>query len=844
MAPQPPTAAAHPRPHRGGGDDGDDGGGGGAIGSIIAVLAALACAAGFLYYRRGHSAGGVSSRAQKSENDVEMLPSAAKGAEEARKQAQKEAGDARKQAETTYAHLKNDLKEKISSVKKDIEIADASNNYSALAGLKEHSDQLTEMYKKVKALKPKASDGEKHHRSLLHQLEELSLATPNPPHGTTDNSSSAGQMELAVQLHASLNSSTTAATPSSALSSSESCGGPISNPTSLNPTPGLGGMRVANVQSPQPPTGRQMIGRYVVTDVGKRVSSGKSYVVDGWHELTDDPVKVKVTKDSGDFQREKRALTTIKSERVVKMIDCAENFDGEGSHAIMLEAGMGNMAESINAMNHSGFDDMNKKAMCVMDAVLALQSIHHKYFVWTDLKSENFVNFMHPVLCKFTIKAVDFDSAVPQGSKIFGYTPKCMPPELARTIKNNGSFDDFTANPKYDMWSLGMLIWFVFEGKEFFDVFYILDAATGRVEFDEQQVITYLAAPDLEQKLRLRLDTLSHNPKLQSVLEKLLHVDPNGRPTCEDILRQSLFNSTADSTKAIGDSRRILSDLQDSSQSHNDRLSAIESRMADMNAGCKASCTDLQSVQAYIDSRIDEVKAFMGEVVQKLPTPTFVTSEKGRGFGFGKKLIKLWFVCPQTGSTCCTETKEWQKWAKVGFGAVQAGFTAFRIVTQGDVEAMVEGMGSAAKMLQMAHETLTDDPITVVESIVDFYSSSKSKSEANFDLFISEPFLTSSEHDALVEQLHAADFYRKMGYDAQTATWVQQAWLQAQSKPSPPVPLFSQGESHLASSTRWTRCDGGPAARWTRQHQHSGATKCTDPLDIAKAFRSGVRMQI
>jgi hypothetical protein len=65
---------------------------------------------------------------------------------------------------------------------------------------------------------------------------------------------------------------------------------------------------------------------------------------------------------------------------------------------------------------------------------------------------------MHPVLCKFITKAVDFDSAVPQGVKIFGYTPKCMPPELARTLKNNGSFDDFTASPKYDMWSLGMLV--------------------------------------------------------------------------------------------------------------------------------------------------------------------------------------------------------------------------------------------------------------------------------------------------------------------------------------------------------------------------------------------------
>ena len=93
-------------------------------------------------------------------------------------------------------------------------------------------------------------------------------------------------------------------------------------------------------------------------------------------------------------------------------------------------------------------------------------------------------------MCRITLKEVDFDSAVPQGSKLVAYTPKSMPPELDRAIKESGgTFSDFTASSKYDMWSLGMLIWFVYQGKEFFDMFYTVDAATGVLEFNEQQVI-------------------------------------------------------------------------------------------------------------------------------------------------------------------------------------------------------------------------------------------------------------------------------------------------------------------------------------------------------------------
>jgi serine/threonine protein kinase len=152
----------------------------------------------------------------------------------------------------------------------------------------------------------------------------------------------------------------------------------------------------ADVATNADAAGNRMTGRYIVTEVGKRVSSGTSDLVEGRHEVTGAVVRTKVTRDSDELQREKRALTTTKSENVVKLVDCVEGFDGDGSHAIMMESGMGNMAELVEAMKQTGFhDDMNKKAMGAKDAVLALQAIHDNHFVWSDLKSENFVSYIH-----------------------------------------------------------------------------------------------------------------------------------------------------------------------------------------------------------------------------------------------------------------------------------------------------------------------------------------------------------------------------------------------------------------------------------------------------------------
>jgi hypothetical protein len=75
---------------------------------------------------------------------------------------------------------------------------------------------------------------------------------------------------------------------------------------------------------------------------------------------------------------------------------------------------------------------------------------------------------------------------------------------------------------------------FINFGQEFFHSFYGV-TSDGSMDFDEERLIEYLTAPDLEANLRKQLDTLASNPKLQSVLEKLLSVNPATRPSCDQV---------------------------------------------------------------------------------------------------------------------------------------------------------------------------------------------------------------------------------------------------------------------------------------------------------------------
>ncbi|CAJ1359743.1 unnamed protein product [Effrenium voratum] len=173
-----------------------------------------------------------------------------------------------------------------------------------------------------------------------------------------------------------------------------------------------------------------------------------------------------------------------------------------------------------------------------------------------------------------------------------------------------------------------------------------------------------------------------------------------------------------------------------------------------LNLNFKEACGDMESLKKYVDDNVSDLKDFIASVAKKLPMPVKFTSEEKY---LVKKAILLHFECqapipsrycalPQK-ATYTTETQEWARWLKMGLSAAKLGKSV------------------------LSAEAITDLP-GVVDQVKGLYSMYKKDDGEDFLTFISEPFLTSSEQDKLLNQLRAAAFFEKFCYDNQSATWL------------------------------------------------------------------------
>jgi len=173
------------------------------------------------------------------------------------------------------------------------------------------------------------------------------------------------------------------------------------------------------------------------------------------------------------------------------------------------------------------------------------------------------------------------------------------------------------------------------------------------------------------------------------------------------------------------------------------KVDALEAKVNAMNDAFASQCKNFKEVSAMMDKKIAEVKDFVGEIVKKLPQPC-----KLEVVGGLRKSLLLHFACARTGQTVTTETKDWNQWCKVGFGLIKLG-KCVAVAAAGNPMALASGAGA----------------------IADIYKGYKTKDDADFNTFISQPFLTSAESDKLINQLRAANFFDKMAYDAQAGDW-------------------------------------------------------------------------
>jgi len=157
----------------------------------------------------------------------------------------------------------------------------------------------------------------------------------------------------------------------------------------------------------------------------------------------------------------------------------------------------------------------------------------------------------------------------------------------------------------------------------------------------------------------------------------------------------------------------------------------------------------VEEIQEYVDKNINMLKEFIGDVVKKLPMPVRFDAS-----GIALRSMKLHFSCglkhnrckfPDNGienSCYVTTTYDIAKWLKIGLQVVKLGIAVFE-----------------------------KSPKNAFAAVQNIYNVVKKNEDQDFLAFISQPFLTSTEQDHLIQQLRKDRFFEVFTYYPKNGTW-------------------------------------------------------------------------
>ena len=167
-----------------------------------------------------------------------------------------------------------------------------------------------------------------------------------------------------------------------------------------------------------------------------------------------------------------------------------------------------------------------------------IQAVHSSGLVWSDLKTENFVvvvdkkNFNKEVddvkgsSGLGGVKGIDLESVVQKGGNPIDYSPEATPPEFAKAYME-GYGQAFVMDYSYDIWSLGMMLYEISTGVEYF---------AGQ---SPSQVTKLLCAEDFSVDVSDVPDA-----KLRDLIAKCLDLNPKKRPDITGFLLHPYFLTT------------------------------------------------------------------------------------------------------------------------------------------------------------------------------------------------------------------------------------------------------------------------------------------------------------
>lgn len=314
--------------------------------------------------------------------------------------------------------------------------------------------------------------------------------------------------------------------------------------------------------SPAPPAPRippaQTIanGKYILAKKPRQSSTNRSmiyraYLSDAEGKPTGTELAIKVT-DEETLVRENRNYDLVTfgpiSGRFVNKVDYLTelnaNFDIQtasgdlvNQSALVMEAGRGDLKDILQERNFRGLEGraLRDAAKAAAKCVLAMHS--HGY-VWTDVKTDNFVLFGSEEGATTgsdsdskvgsdavsTVKGIDVESAVPLWSDPISYSLDACPPEFMRGLDDEGYDEDFVLQFSFDIWGYGMVLYEIATGRRYF---------YGK---GARQMNRELSSEDFEADVSDVPDE-----KLRDLIQQCLSSDPKKRPNILQVLRHPYF---------------------------------------------------------------------------------------------------------------------------------------------------------------------------------------------------------------------------------------------------------------------------------------------------------------
>ena len=200
---------------------------------------------------------------------------------------------------------------------------------------------------------------------------------------------------------------------------------------------------------------------------------------------------LKIVKEDDRFEREKNNYNTIcgksklsKDAPFVNIIKFEKGVKS-GTNVIVMEKGAIDLKKACAKAGPVRGEAFVRIAKAM---AAALEKIHAKGLVWTDLKLDNFVllsdvegstDYFGTSAGKFVCKAIDLESAVKEKTKLVDFSPEMIAPEQVEILQggsissvgNRGkdlflSVDEpLLAYKEADIWALGIAMLHLYQGK-------------------------------------------------------------------------------------------------------------------------------------------------------------------------------------------------------------------------------------------------------------------------------------------------------------------------------------------------------------------------------------------